>query len=92
MAITTQLIGALAAGGSITAVTVPRDYNKTFTWGEAGKTYIVTTVDGILLTPYSTGITASASGSSTLVLPGPLSFRNTGGTYLCIEVATGLAR
>ena len=72
MAISTQLVASLAAGGgaSITAATVS---GLRSIWGESGKTYLVMNVDG---------------SSPMQVKPGPVTLVGSGQTFLCIEVAT----
>lgn len=89
MAISTQLVASLAAGGtSITAVTVPSlGSRQTYTWGDSGKTYLVMTPDGSSFTFFN-GISTSTSGPSSRVMPGPLTFSGSNQTFLCIEVAT----
>ena len=92
MAISTQLVASLAAGGgtSVTAVTVPSlGYRQTYTWGESGKTYLVMSPDGSTIT--SSGSVAkdtSNFGTASRAVPGPITFSEANKTFLCIEVAT----
>lgn len=88
MAISTQLVASLAAGGtSITAVTVPSlGFRETYTWGESGKTYLVMSAKGLNIYS-SSGVNVNNNGDPMSVLPGPVTFSGSG-TFLCIEVAT----
>ena len=97
MAISTQLVASLAAGGgaSITAVTVPSlssglTYRDTYTWGESGKTYIVMESRGFGISASSSGGVSmnSNSGNPMQVVSGPITFSDSNRTFLCIEVAT----
>lgn len=90
MAISTQLVASLAAGGggNITAVTVPSlGWRGTYTWGESGKTYLVMSADNSGVSP-SGSITAATNGVPMRVVPGPVTFSYGNETFLCIEVAT----
>lgn len=89
MAISTQLVASLAAGGaSITAVTVPfLGFRQTYKWGEYGKMYLVMNfTGGNISTSGSVGV--STNGNPMGVVSGPVTFSTGDTTYLCIEVAT----
>ena len=94
MAISTQLVASLAAGGtSITAVTVPRmSSRETYTWGESGKPYLIIPTDGKTISSSGNVSTdASSSGVPLRVVPGPIAFSGNSifpPVFLCIEVAT----
>lgn len=91
MAISTQLIASLAAGGtSITAVTTPSlGYRQTYTWGESGKTYLVMSSTGKTISDSgSIGISTSSISVPMRVVPGPVTFSTGSEPFLCIEVAT----
>ncbi|MHC2848858.1 hypothetical protein ACUXOC_000280 [Corynebacterium mucifaciens] len=90
MAISTQLVASLAAGGgaSITAVTTPSlGYRQTYTWGESGKTYLVMAPDGSNIAS-SGDIRTTTGGVPMHVVSGPIIFSDSSRTFLCIEVAT----
>lgn len=92
MAISTQLVASLAAGGgaSITAVTTPSlGYRQTYTWGESGKIYLVMSANGSDISSSGNVYTTSGTNSvSSRVVPGPITFSTGDETFLCIEVAT----
>ena len=90
MAISTQLIASLAAGGgtSITAVTTPSlGFSGTYTWGESGKKYLVMS-DRAINIAKSGNVGVGDSGDQWRVIPGPITFYTGNTTFLCIEVAT----
>ena len=96
MAISTQLVASLAAGGtSITAVTTPSlssglTYKETYTWGESGKTYLVMESRGLGISVSSSGGVGinGNNGNPMHVVSGPIIFSDSSRTFLCIEVAT----
>lgn len=89
MAISTQLVASLAAGGtSITAVTTPSlGYRQTYKWGESGKTYLVMSTNGSNVTD-SGNVYTTSGGVPSRVTPGPITFSGSNEAFLCIEVAT----
>lgn len=90
MAISTQLVASLAAGGgNITAVKVPSLglWGGTYTWGESGKTYLVMDSNGFPITT-SGNVDRNNNGVSSRVIRGPITFSGSDKTFLCIEVAT----
>ena len=91
MAINTQLVASLAAGGtSIRAVTVPKlGSRETYTWGESGKTYLVMESRSFNISvSYSGEVSINNNGNPMHVISGPVTFIDSSKTFLCIEVAT----